>query len=80
MITEAILSVLMYPIQLLLEQLDTVNITIPANVFSTLEDVCSSAGYVLPMGMLSGIFVISIALSTFNLIWRLAVKIEELVR
>lgn len=81
MITEAILSVLLYPISLLFSGLDFVLpvISIPEGVFNGLGTLIGFAAFFLPLSAILPIFIIKFALTNFDLIWKLILRIKSFI-
>lgn len=81
MITEAILSVFLYPISLLILGLDFVlpTISIPAGVFDGLGTLIGFAAFFLPLGSILPIFLIRFGLTNFDLIWKVVLRLKSFI-
>lgn len=81
MITEAILSLFLYPISLLFSGLDLVLpvINIPDGVFNGLGTLIGFAAFFLPIGAILPIFIIRFGLTNFDLIWKLILRVKSFI-
>ena len=67
MITEALINVFLFLPKLLLQALPDIDISIPKDVFDTLQNFLLNLEYIFPIVELLPILVISISLSLFKI-------------
>lgn len=79
MITKAILYAICSPILLLLNLLPSVSVTIPSDIFTSMDSLFSSLGYILPMGTLCIIIASKITLKLAKITIAFVVRIKSFV-
>lgn len=79
MITKAILYAICSPILLLLELLPSVSITLPDDIFSSMNSLFASLGFILPMTSLCLIIVSKITLKLAKITIAFIVRIKSFV-
>lgn len=79
MITEALINVFLFLPKLLLQALPDIDISIPKDVFDTLQNFLLNLGYIFPIVELLPILVISISLSLFKIAWALVIRIKSFI-
>lgn len=79
MITEAILNVLIFIPNLLLDGIQGINIAIPDNIFNGLNSIFSCLGYIFPISGLLVILGISFAIKNFQIIWAIILRIKSFI-
>lgn len=79
MITEALINVFLFLPKLLLQALPDINISIPKDVFDTLQNFLLNLEYIFPIVELLPILVISISLSLFKIAWALVIRIKSFI-
>lgn len=79
MITEAILYAICSPILLLLDLLPSVSITLPSDIFSSMDSLFSSLGFILPMTTLCIIIVSKITLKLAKITIAFIVRIKSFI-
>lgn len=79
MITEALINVFLFLPKLLLQALPDVDISIPKDVFDTLQNFLLNLEYIFPIVELLPILVISISLSLFKIAWALVIRIKSFI-
>lgn len=79
MITEALINVFLFLPKLLLQALPDIDISIPEDVFDTLQNFLLNLEYIFPIVELLPILVISISLSLFKIAWALVIRIKSFI-
>jgi hypothetical protein len=79
MITEALINVFLFLPKLLLQALPDIDISIPKDVFDTLQNFLLNLEYIFPIVELLPILVISISLSLFKIAWALVIRIKSFI-
>ncbi|HOE39619.1 MAG TPA: hypothetical protein PLY69_08560 [Bacteroidales bacterium] len=79
MITEALINVFLFLPKLLLQSLPDIDISIPKDVFNTLQNFLLNLEYIFPIVELLPILVISISLSLFKIAWALVIRIKSFI-
>lgn len=79
MITEALINVFLFLPKLLLQALPDIDISIPKDVFNTLQNFLLNLEYIFPIVELLPILVISISLSLFKIAWALVIRIKSFI-
>lgn len=79
MITEALINVFLFLPKLLLQSLPDIDISIPKDVFDTLQNFLLNLEYIFPIVELLPILVISISLSLFKIAWALVIRIKSFI-
>lgn len=79
MITKAILYVICSPILLLLDLLPSVSVTLPNDIFASMDSLFSSLGFILPMTSLCIIIASKITLKLAKITMALIVRIKSFV-
>lgn len=79
MITEALINVFLFLPKLLLQALPDIVISIPKDVFDTLQNFLLNLEYIFPIVELLPILVISISLSLFKIAWALVIRIKSFI-
>lgn len=79
MITEALINVFLFLPKLLLQALPDIDISIPKDVFDTLQNFLFNLEYIFPIVELLPILVISISLSLFKIAWALVIRIKSFI-
>lgn len=79
MITEALINVFLFLPKLLLQALPDIDISIPKDIFDTLQNFLLNLEYIFPIVELLPILVISISLSLFKIAWALVIRIKSFI-
>lgn len=79
MITEALINVFLFLPKLLLQALPDIDISIPKDVFDTLQNFLLNLEYIFPIVELLPILFISISLSLFKIAWALVIRIKSFI-
>ena len=79
MITEALINVFLFLPKLLLQSLPDIDISIPKDIFDTLQNFLLNLEYIFPIVELLPILVISISLSLFKIAWALVIRIKSFI-
>ncbi len=82
MIIDKILDFLFYFPLLLLETLPDLDLAIPddvLNIVNGIDNFIYNVAYVVPFSRLSGILVISISISTLQILWALILRIKSFI-
>lgn len=79
MITEALINVFLFLPKLLLQALPDIDISIPKDVFDTLQNFLLNLEYIFPIVELLPILVISISLSLFKIAWALVIRVKSFI-
>lgn len=81
MITDLIINVIFaipYALLSSMQGLDF-NLELPSNFFNTLENLSSGVGYVIPVAKLLPIFVVTIALYSFRIVWAIIIRVKSFI-
>lgn len=82
MITDEILDFLFYFPLLLLETLPDLDLAFPddlLNVVNGIDNFIYNVAYVVPFARLQGILIISISISSFQILWALILRIKSFI-
>lgn len=79
MITEALINVFLFLPKLLLQSLPDIDISIPKDVFNTLQNFLLNLEYIFPIVELLPILVISMSLSLFKIALALVIRIKSFI-
>lgn len=79
MIIDALFSVLLAPIKLLLSALPTIGYSLPDGVFNSIVDTCAFIGYVLPIEPILMCLSIRLALISFRATMAVVVRVKSLI-
>lgn len=79
MITKTILYVICSPILLLLDLLPSVSVTLPNDIFDSMDSLFASLGFIFPLGTLCIIIVSKITLKLAKITMALIVRIKSFV-
>lgn len=79
MITKAILYTLCSPVLLLLDLLPSVSVTLPNDIFSSMDSLFSSLGFILPMTTLCIIISSKITLKLAKITIAFVVRIKSFI-
>lgn len=81
MITEAVISFIMFPVLLLMDGLDFILpvVTVPTKFFMGAGILLDYISWILPIAELLPLFFIRIALECFNLVWKLVLRIKSFI-
>ena len=76
-----IINILMAVPYLLLSSMEGLNFSIelPSSFASTLNNISSGVGYVLPVTKLLPIFVVTVALYSFRIVWAVIIRIKSFI-
>lgn len=78
MITDALLDILLFLPNLLLDGLDVLSLVIPEGVFDGLAKIFAFIGW-FPIKQLLPILVMSISVATFKITWALLIRIKSFI-
>ena len=79
MITEAILNVLAFIPNLLLDGMQGLSLSLPDNIFNGLNSIFGCLGYIFPISGLLIILGISFAIKNFQIIWAIILRIKSFI-
>lgn len=79
MITEAILNVLAFIPNLLLDGMQGLSLSLPDNIFNGLNSIFGCLGYIFPIGGLLVILGISFTIKNFQIIWAIILRIKSFI-
>lgn len=79
MITDAFINVLLALPVLLLKALPNFSISFDDSVFDTLSNILQLVAYIIPVGGLLPILVISFALTAFKISWAITLRIKSFI-
>lgn len=82
MIVDKILDCLFYLPLLLLETLPDLDLAFPddlMNIASGIDNFLCNIAYVVPFSRIQGIFIISIAIKSFQILWALVIRIKSFI-
>lgn len=79
MITEAIINILMFLPNTLLDGIEGVSLSIPDNVFNGLNDLFGCLGFIFPISGLMIILGVSFAIKCFQIIWSVFIRIKSFI-
>ncbi len=79
MITEAILNVLAFIPNLLVDGMQALNLAIPDNIFNGLNSIFGCLGFIFPISGLLVILGISFAIKNFQIIWAIILRIKSFI-
>lgn len=79
MITEAILNILAFVPNLLLDGMQGLSITLPDNIFNGLNSIFGCLGFIFPISGLLVILGISFAIKNFQIIWAIILRIKSFI-
>ena len=79
MITKAILYALCSPVLLLLDLLPSVSVTLPNDIFSSMDSLFSALGFILPMTTLCIIIASKITLKLAKITIAFVVRIKSFI-
>lgn len=81
MITDLVLNVFFAIPYLLLSSMSGLdfNVALPDSFFSTLDNISSGVGYVLPVAGLLPIFLVTIGVYTFRIVWSIVIRVKSFI-
>ena len=79
MITNAIINVLLAPVNILLDLLPAVDVSIPADAFNSMSSVFDCIGFVLPVSAICPVLLMCIGLKTARSVMALVVRIKSFI-
>lgn len=79
MITEAILNILAFVPNLLLDGMQGLSITLPDNIFNGLNSIFGCLGFIFPISGLLVILGITFAIKNFQIIWAIILRIKSFI-
>lgn len=79
MITEAILNVLAFIPNLLLDSISSVEISISNDVFNGLNSIFNCLGFLFPISGLLLILVLSFSIKGFQIIWSIVLRVKSFI-
>lgn len=79
MITEAILNILAFIPNLLLDGMGAITLSIPSNIFDGLNSIFSCLGFIFPISGLLVILGISFTIKNFQIIWSIILRIKSFI-
>lgn len=79
MITEAILNVLAFIPNLLLNNMSGITLSIPSNIFDGLNSIFNCLGFLFPISGLLIILGISFTIKNFQIIWAIILRIKSFI-
>lgn len=82
MITDKIIDLFFYFPLLLLNSLPDLDLSIPddfLNIVNGVDNFIYNIAYVIPFSRIQGIFIISIAISSFQILWALIIRIKSFI-
>lgn len=79
MITEFILNLLCFIPNTLLNNMSSLSISIPDNVFDGFNSILGSLGYIFPVKGLLIILGMSFSIKAFQIIWSLIIRIKSFI-
>lgn len=79
MITEGILNILAFIPNLLLDNISSISLSIPDNIFEGLNSIFNCLGFLFPISGLLIILGTSFAIKGFQIIWALIIRIKSFI-
>lgn len=79
MITEGILNILAFIPNALLDNMSSISLSIPDNIFSGLDSIFNCLGFLFPIKGLLVILGISFAIKSFQIIWSIILRIKSFI-
>ena len=79
MITEAILNILTFVPNLLLDSLSGISLSIPNDIFNGLNNIFNTLGFIFPISGLLVILSISFIIKNFQIIWAIILRIKSFI-
>lgn len=79
MITESILNILAFIPNLLLDNMNSISLSIPDNIFSGLDSIFNCLGFLFPISGLLVILGISFSIKSFQIIWAIILRIKSFI-
>lgn len=79
MITEAILNVLAFIPNLLLDNMQGISLAIPDNIFNGLNNIFNCLGFIFPISGLLVILGISFTIKNFQIIWSIILRVKSFI-
>lgn len=79
MITEGILNILAFIPNLLLDNLGSISLSIPSNIFDGLNSIFNCLGFLFPISGLLVILGISFTIKNFQIIWSIVLRIKSFI-
>lgn len=79
MITEAILNVIAFIPNLLLDSMSGISLSIPDNIFDGLNNIFNCLGFLFPISGLLIILGISFTIKNFQIIWAIILRIKSFI-
>lgn len=79
MITEGILNILAFIPNLLLDNISSISLSIPDNIFEGLNSIFNCLGFLFPISGLLIILGTSFSIKGFQIIWALIIRIKSFI-
>lgn len=79
MITEGILNILAFIPNALLNNINTISLSIPDNIFNGLDSIFNCLGFLFPIGGLLIILTLSFTIKSFQIIWSIILRIKSFI-
>lgn len=79
MITESILNTLAFIPNLLLENMSTISLTIPDNIFEGLNSIFNCLGFLFPISGLLIILGTSFSIKSIQIVWAIIIRIKSFI-
>ena len=79
MITESILNILAFIPNALLNNINTISLSIPDNIFNGLDSIFNCLGFLFPIGGLLIILTLSFTIKSFQIIWSIILRVKSFI-
>lgn len=79
MITEGILNILAFIPNALLNNMSSISLSIPDNIFSGLDSIFNCLGFLFPISGLLVILTLSFVIKSFQIIWSIILRVKSFI-
>lgn len=79
MITEGILNILAFIPNALLNNINTISLSIPDNIFIGLDSIFNCLGFLFPITGLLIILTLSFTIKSFQIIWSIILRVKSFI-